>query len=456
MKIFPFLFLLISVTATAGNRYTYGVTSGGVTLQPNSSSPALVAGDTLDIQPTAVFDAVSFDRLQGRAGKCIVIRFLPGSLVTTRNAGYRGIWTNCQFVKVIGLTSHNYAGTPVLFSYFVHDIVFSNCRFINDYGVYPDKQCMLFDDKNRPEMNFNGSRQTTFYNIEIANCVFNGFRETNVITMGSDGIRSICTDFNIHHNVFKNITNYAHIAPIYIEGTCFNFHIHHNKVDSIMYDAGAYRGVHVGGISTFGWGEIDHNIFGYQYCNGVRINPLKWNGLGGAYGGDKAKLLIHDNIDHHHISYSSYEISNNNSTPRIKALQLDTAATEIYNNTTYSTKRDSYNGDYRGYQVDLLAHNVKVYNNVIINPEWDRTFDPKERDNYSVAFISGRQPGFDSSHNYLFRTAAEAGLDTTNWKLLPGSRLALLKSNAGLTSSTDFYDVKRPGGVANTPGAIQK
>jgi hypothetical protein len=450
-----FCFLFSSVEMLAGNRYTYSNTSGNANLSPSATKPALKAGDTLDIQSTAIFDVVNFSDLAGSAGKYIVIRFLPGSLLTTRNAAYRGEWSNCSFVKVTGLRSHNYAGTPILFSRFVHDIIFTDCSFTNDAGVYSDKQCMMFDDKYRTEMNFNGSKKTTFYNIEISHCVFNGFRESNVITMGSDNIRSVTTDVNIHHNVFKNISNYVAIAPSFIEGTCFNFHIHHNSFDSVMYDKDAYRGVHTGAISLYGWGEIDHNIFGYQYCNSARMNPLAWNGLDGRYGGKNARLLIHNNIDHHHISYSSYEISNNNSGPRIRALKLDTAATLICHNTTYGTKRDSYNGDYRGYLVDLVTHKVKVCNNIIINPEWDRSFDPKGRDNYTVAFISGRQPGFDSSHNYMFRTAGQAGIDTVGWKLLPNSAIGFLSSSAVAGINTDFYDRKRPGGKLNTPGALQ-
>lgn len=455
MKAISFLLLLLSLQATAGHRYTYGVVRGEVTLNAASTKPALQAGDTLDIQPTAVFNVINVENLAGSKGKYIVIRFLPGSLLTTRNAAYRGEWANSSFIKVIGLRSHNYAGTPVLFSRFVHDIIFSDCQFVNDDGSYSDKQCMMFDDKYRKDMNFDGTKKTTFYNIEINRCVFNGFREANVITMGSDGTRSVSTDVEIHHSIFKNLTNYVHIPPSFIEGTCFNYHIHHNNFDSVMYESRAFRGVHTGTISLYGWGEIDHNMFAYQYSNAARLNPLAWNGLDGKYGGSNARLQVHDNIDHHHISYSSYEISNNNSGPRIQALGLDTAVTLVYHNTTYGTKRDSYNGDYRGYLVDLLTRKVKVYNNVIINPEWDRSFDPKGRDNYTVAFISGRQPGFDSSGNYMFRTAAEAGIDTLNWTLLPNSVIRSLKSDARLTSSSDFYDSKRPGGSANTPGAVQ-
>lgn len=453
MKIF--LASILCLFCVYGNATVYlwsGSTTGGITISNTSTSPSLVGGDVLILPANGNWNSVSFQNLTGSSQ--ITIRFLAGHTITTTNAGFTGSWNTVNNVRIVGMTTHNYAGNPMWFREFVHDIVFDSCSFTNDPGSFPDKNWMRWDDNTSSAMNYDGTKNTTFYNIEIKNCLFNGIKNTNAITCGSDGIRSVCTDFNIHHNYFKNIVNDVHLSAILFEGTCFAFKFMYNRVDSILQPINAaVDGVHVGILTPFGYGEVAYNVFRWMYANTIRVNVLKWPG--GPSPGYTGQMLIHDNLDLYHASFSSYEITNNNSTPRITALGLDTAVTYVYNNTTYLTNRDSYNGDYHGVVCDLITHNVHVYSNVIISPEHDRAWDPDaSQSRYITAFISGNQPGYDSSNNHQYQWAIGV-YDSVNNTLAVGSPLVTLTSSTVIQSTFDVYGNPRPGGAANTPGAIQ-
>ncbi len=440
-KIIAILLLLPLLSQATVYNWSGSIT-GGITISSTSTSPSLTGGDVLVMPANGNWNSISFQNLT--AASTITIRFLAGSVLTTTNAGFTGSWNNVNHVRIVGLTSHNYAGNVMWFRETVHDIEFDSLSLTNDPGSFADKNWMRWDDNTVNTMDFNGTKATTFYNIEIHNSYFNGLKNTNAITMGSDGIRSICTDFNIHHNTFKNIVNDVHLSAILLEGTCFNYRFMYNRVDSILQPIVLTlpsNGVHVGIITTYGYGEVAYNYFTNMYSNTCRVNVLIWPGaLSGTYA--TGRMLIHHNIDAYHRSFSSYEITNNNSGTRIAALGLDTASTIVYNNTTHSTRRDSYNGDYHGCIVDLITHKVSVYNNVITRPEWDRTFDPDAANSrYVVAFVSGPQPFFDSSNNRQAQSPVTFGSDTATWRLLANSPL----NNAGVDLSDldvdqiDFY-----------------
>src|ERR1044071_6522496 len=109
-----FLTLLILVLVKlghAGNHYTYAVTSGTPTISASSVTPSLQHGDTLDIPANGLYTGLSFSGINGIAGDSIVIRFLPGSLITNNIGFATGEWTNVSFVKVIGLNSGNNGST---------------------------------------------------------------------------------------------------------------------------------------------------------------------------------------------------------------------------------------------------------------------------------------------------------------------------------------------------------
>jgi len=439
--------LLLALAAPA-RTYVYGVTGGGPTISPASTSPGLQPGDTLLVGGT--YYQLNFRGLQGTVDKLIYVVCLPSQLVTSSAAYTAGEWSDCAFVKLVAFRSVNNLAPVHWIRARCHDLTFDGCTYLNDRGRYSDKQVWLFDDKYSTAMTFDGTKATTFYNVTIVNCRVSGFRETNVLELGSEGKRSVCTDFTVERCSFRNLTSYAALIPGVLGGTVFNLGFRYNRVDSVLADAGAYQRVHASALTGYGNGEVAYNVFETMYANPVRWNPLTWAGLPGYAG----PLLVHDNLVHGLLSYDAFELNNNNSGPRIAALGCDTAATDVYHNTVVRTTRMSYNGDYHGYVVGLLAHKVRVRYNVIVDPEHGTTYDPAGRLGYAVAFISGDQPGFDSAGNRCFPTAAAAGLDTAGWQL---TALSPLVDAVDVSPSTQDLDgVARPQGLRKDRGALER
>lgn len=441
-------FLLLATLGCQARTYVYGITTGGPTISPSSTSPSLQGGDTL-LVPGAYYQ-LNFNGLKGTPAKRIYIVGLPGQIITSSAAFTAGEWTGCEFVTVLNINSRNNMAPVQWFRNACHDITFDGCSYVNDRGKYSTQQAFLFDDKSSGAMNFDGTKATTFYNMRITNCQFNGFQGVNAIECGSEGARSVCTDFFVENNIFRNITTYGAVVPGCVGGTIFNFQCHYNRFDSILVDVGAYQKVHASVLTGYGNGDIGFNYFSSMYAGPVRWNPLTWKGLPGYTG----PLTVHDNLVYDLKSYDAFEINNNNSGPRIKALGCDTAATDVYLNTVVRTTRMSYNGDYHGFIVGLLAHKVRVRYNVIVDPEHGTTYDPKTRLGYAVAFISGNQPGFDSIGNRSYATPAAAGLDIGTWQLSPTS--PLVDVVAPVLSKTDIDGTIRPQGPATDLGAIER
>jgi hypothetical protein len=452
------LIILVSVVAKlgfAGNHYTYGVTSGVLNITPNSVTPSLKHGDTLDFPANGVYIALQVTDLQGLPGDSIVLRFLPGSLITT-NLGYViGDWKNVAYVKLIGFNSHNNQGTPIALRGKCHSISFEHCRIINDLGNYADHAAIMVDDMYGTDMYFTGSKDQTFYDIEWKYSRIEGYNNTDVIRLGTDDTRSICTDFVFAVDTFRNMTNTVKTPVVPISGTCYNITVRDCWFDSIMATPTSV-GVHAGVIFIYGYGKIFNNKFSYAYANDVRLCPLQWLGLPG-YSGAASRTQIYNNISYHKLSYSAFETNPNNAGPRIANNNglVKLGGTDVYYNTVYYTNRDSYGGDYYGYIVDVFADSVTVHNNVIIAPERDRPWDPVGR-NYMVSMPGATRYPFDSAGNKVYRTLFDAGItDTVNWTLASTSPLVNRAVSSGVNTSFDIHYTQRPQGVANDIGAIE-
>lgn len=448
--------LFFPCVAFAGTRYTYSTTTGDVTISQNSTSPNLAAGDTLDIQATASFGSVSFNGLNGSIVGNIVIRFLAGSVVTNAATFAAGAWTNVSFVKILNMNSPNFLGNPVWLRYTVHDIIFEGCSFINDYGGYSEKQAIRADDQNISTMRFDGTKATTFYNIEIKGCTFKGFKNVNVITVGSDTARSITTDLYVHDNYFLNLTSTGASVSV-VEGTCFNYQIYNNRIDSIM--ATGTQSVHTSPFFLYGWGSIYNNFFSNQFANSARLNPIRWTGLTGYGDSATAKVLIYNNLDTNHLSFSFCEISNNNSGARFSNISgTDTAKTMVYFNTVYKTKRASYNDPVNGYHgciVDMISHYVRIYNNVIISPEADFSYDPNAASSrYIIAYISGDQFGSDTAGNRQYQNPTTAGWNAITSQPIVNGAIYNSTASGVVAVTRDFFNKERILGRTN-PGAVQ-
>ncbi|HSC37645.1 MAG TPA: PKD domain-containing protein, partial [Chitinophagaceae bacterium] len=442
--------------ANAGNHYTYTVTSGTPIITAASVPAGLQHGDTLDIPANAWYASLGVSNLNGIAGDSIVIRFLPGSLISNNVGWASGEWVNASFIKVIGLNSHNNGSPVVALRAGCHSLRFTQCNFINDAGLFSNQSAFVADDKNGTTMYFSGAKSQTFYDVHIDKSSFNGFVDAEVITVGTGSLRSISLDFEIDHNSFKNITQDMALVPYAMNLSGYNFKIHDNVLDSIVYNATACRCAHNSTITLYGNGNIYNNKFSHSYANDMRIVPMKFLGLPGYTG----PISVFNNIALWHTSYSMVETSPNNGVGRIANYPNYMAFTDtrIYYNTVYHTSRASYNGDYSGMVADVYPQQggvapVFVHNNVIIEPEQDRPWDPSR--GYVIYFGGGPTP-IDSGGNKVFQTLAQSGItDVQTW--MPSAASPLLKaadaSNPTVTS--DIYGDTRPQTVAKTVGAVE-
>ena len=449
----------------SGNHYTYALTSGNPVISASSVTPGLQHGDTLDIPANAVYTSFTVSNLNGLAGDSIVIRWLPGARITNNISYAIGEWTNVSFVKVIGLNSQNNGSTVVALRAGCHSLRFTQCNFSNVLGLYSVQPAVVIDDRYGSSMYFTGSKSQTFYDIRIDASTFNGFLDVQAIAAGTETTRSIVLDCEIDHNTFKNITQDVKIVPNAMSVTGYNFKIHDNILDSLAYNAGACDCSHNSWITIYGNGDINNNRFSHTYGNDMRIVPMKFSGLAGYDG----PMNVYNNISTWHESYSFIETSPNNGYSRASANggYLSFTDTRIYFNTVYRTKRASNNGDYAGMVVDVYAQmgsmtpvfdkKVFVHNNVIINPELDRTYDPKTR-GYVIYFGSG-SPALDSGNNKVYQTLAQAGItDTTKWT--PGTQSGLYKTAdaSNPTVATDINGVVRSAaksiGAAEAQGTV--
>jgi hypothetical protein len=455
-KLLLLIFILAFVQiGFAGNRYTYSGTSGVLDIKPSTITPSLKHGDTLDFPANGVYVAFNVTDLQGLPGDSIVFRFLPGSVITTNLGFVLGDWTHSSYIKVIGANFHNVQGTPIAFRAKCHSITFDNFSIVNDFGRYADKPAIVADDMYLGEMFFSGSKDQTFYEIEFKHGTIEGYQNTDVIRLGTDNNRSICTDFVFADVEFRNITNTYQTPGVPIAGTCYNLKVYDCLFEDIMSNPGAF-GVHGGCIFLYGYVEAHNNMFRNVYANDIRLCPLQWTGLPG-YSGPNSRSKIYNNISSHQRSFSFVETSPNNAGPRLAngGGKVFLGGTDVYYNTVYHTNRASYNGDYYGYIVDVYADSVRVYNNVIIAPEADRPWSPSTR-NYMVSMPGATRFPFDSSGNKVYRTLFEAGItDTVNWTLSATSPLVNKAVSASITTVYDKFYMPRPQGVANDIGAVE-
>jgi len=452
--------LLLMKLGYSGNHYNYALTSGNPVISATSVAAGLQHGDTLDIPANAIYTSFTVSNLNGIAGDSIVIRFLPGSRITNNIAYAIGEWTNASFIKVIGLNSHNNGSTVVALRAGCHSLRFTQCNFINDAGMYSVQPAFVTDDPYGTTMYFTGSKSQTYYDVRIDQSTFNGFLDVYAIAAGTDTTRSVILDFEFDHNTFKNITQDAKIVPNAMSITGYNFKIHDNVFDSLAYNNGACDCSHNSWITIYGNGDIYDNKFSHTYGQDMRIVPMKFSGLAGYAG----PISVYNNIATWHASYSFLETSPNNGYGRASGNggYLSFTDTRIYFNTVYRTNRASNNGDYAGMVADVYAQagtstpvynrTVFVHNNVIINPEQDRTWDPATR-GYIMYFGSGI-PAIDTGGNRVYQTLAQAGI-TDSVKLMPGASSVLVKAAdaSSPTVATDIYGTVRS--AAKSVGAAE-
>lgn len=454
--IISILFLLGFVFAShAGAKYTYGATTAGVTVNGNGNANghSLTHGDTMVIQASSAFTDFSVTNCNGILGDSIVILWLSGAYISTTN-NYSGEWSNNSYLKVIGLTSHNLAGTPIWMKATNHDIRITAASFTNDLGSYSEQPAIITDD-NGGGMVFSGSKANTFYNIQIDNSTFAGFKNTVVCRFGYGTTRSICLDFVFEFNSAINLTSTGGV-PTWVEYNGFGGHCNDNTCDSMMVNAGASQTTHDPVYSVYGYWGFWNDILKNSYAQHFRIVPLQFTGLAGYRGHNRITNSYAANSE----SYSLSEVSPDNGYARWSGYGgyvTWSDSSYLYNNLIFRTNRASHNGDYAGMILDAYPNNsgfqstystptyvghIYVHNNLAVEPEKDRTFNLATR-GYIIYYGSGAgNLVTDSGNNQVHQSRSTvAWVDTVNFRLTSTS--PALHAGIAPLRTYDIYGIEQ-------------
>ena len=421
-------FCFFVCAANAGKSYTLTATRGDITIGNNSTDPALAPGDTLFVPATGKYTSVQYRHLKGDSLNKIWVIWLPGSEVKLSAAYTQLTNYNVSYVNIEGMRHFNFYGTD-RFSFGVHDVVFKNCQWINPAGAFKDQPPVRWDDQYSPvSMVFTGKKSQTFYNITYSGCLFDGYKNTNIIEISSnwnstnnEARRSIALDFEFVNDTFQNISivNPANIQVI--AGTGFGCKVHNCVFKNILGPAKTPASL---STSIFWFGSID--VSGCKqdncYAHLLRSVPLGWSGLPGYYNKSTAARAW-NNIIHNNLGYSAFEFIRDMRGERSDANGIHVVKAICAFNTIYRTKRSNGSGAYYGFLADNVNQDsLECVYNLIISPEYDYPFDPAR--GYVMSTIIAKPKYQVITGNKVFPSWNRSILsDTTNYK--PGDAALL-------------------------------
>jgi hypothetical protein len=386
----------------------------------------LVPGDTLRIT-AGTYQGLSLNELAGTAAAPITVTCDSGAKFTC-TITINNEFSNVAFVNFSNFRYENYSGRIMWFKGACHDLRFENFNLINtaDYSFY-------IYDANKV---FNGTRDSAFYNFKWVNCVFDGKTGGGSI-VGLSGAASnkisVMLDFEIDHCTFRNFDTSNPYSVVALD-KCFNLKLHDSTFTDIG-GAGAFA--HVACLFGTGYFAVYNNTFTRVWGDEVRAMPLKLNSLG--YNGADAVNRFYNNISSDKKKYAMFEVNDVNiPDSEITASNglLSRTSTEIYFNTLYRTRKV----DYVAPLVDLYASNITIKNNLVIEPEYDATFDPGH--NYIANYGTGPLTNIVLTNNLTYGTWAQAGL-MNDGSFLPSTTSPVLDAAVG--GAVSYITVDRYG-----------
>jgi hypothetical protein len=460
MRIYLLLFFsLVTTIAHAGKSYTLAATRGDIIISNLSTSPELQPGDTLFIPAEGKYTSVQYRRLKGDSANSIHIIWLAGSQVKAPSFFQQLYNFNVSYAVIENMLHYNFYGTDK-FSYWVHDVEFKNCQWINPPGAYKDQPPIQWDDQySQVSMVFTGKKAQTFYNITYTGCKFDGFNNVNVIQISSNWNennneirRSMALDFHFIADTFQNITNTFPVTVGAIVGTGFGCKVSHCVFKNILAP-GSKQGSYSTAIMWYGSIDVSNCFMEDCYALLLRAVPTGWTGLPG-YFEKNTGARVWRNIIHNSLCFSPFEFSQDLGGNRNDLNSIHKAKAGCYYNTIYRTKRDSYRGAYYGFVANNINQDtLDCSYNLMVAPEYDFPFD--ESRGYIVAVIATAPKHQKMVGNKVFKSWARNILqDTVHYK--PGD--AALIGNPSLEYSfitTDFNGKNLPAGGPAYAGAVE-
>ncbi len=431
MRIFTWLIVLFVPVWLHATQYTLRITSGNIVISNRSTSPALVAGDTLFIPANGAYTNVQYQHLRSDTSNRIHIIWLPGSIVTSADVFQQSYDFNVTGVVIENMRHYNWFGTRKE-SYNIHHTDFVRCSWVNPKGSYKPQPCIQWDDQfAEVPMNFTGRKAQTFYSNSYIDCKFDGFFNVTVMQLSSNWNnankeinRSICLDFVFLRDTFMNVANSRGTGVGAIAGTGFNCRIEGAYFKNIS-GPGSGHGAHNQSILWYGTINVSRSRQEDCYAAMLRCIPLGWTGLPGYR--DAAACRFYRNIIVRQLNYSAVEFGQNNAGNRDTARGFFPCNAICVYNTVYSTVRVTHNnpGFYYGFVCDVVNQDsIECKYNAGVRLEYDYPYDLKR--GYAVAMVSKAARKTAIADNKIIRQYSKAVFADT-LRFAPGPMLKLDK-----------------------------
>ncbi len=404
----------VKVTARAPVNHLMEQHTGALVISGKIAGETVLGSDTITI--AGRFNEISLQDIDGKG--CEIVVDARNAIQQSPSAFHQPQWFNLHYVKLLGLRSYNWYGT-IKASYYINNFTFESCRFINSLNEYKNEPVLQFDNAAFTQMIFNGDKKQTFYNIKIIKSRIEGIRDAAPLVFGSywsqgtkEINRSIFLDGEMYLDTIRNITN-TNAAINVISGTGFNMKIHDCVLDSTEANAGAGRHNHAAEVLWYGSIDFYNNRLSDNYAASLRAIPLGWTGLPGYRN---TSVRMYNNIIQRQLSFSPFEVSRNGAGGRDSAHGFFPVPSFCVHNTIDSTVRGSYNGDYFGFILDVVnagldsithTDSVFCFNNVIVHPEYDRSYNAATR-NYVWAVVSRAPTEIATGSNKIFKEHSSA------------------------------------------------
>jgi hypothetical protein len=474
-----FLFaLLLSTSLCNATVYTYSSTSGNVTINGAGGSgyASLVAGDVLNIQ-AGVYSGYSVTNVTGTSVDSIVINWQAGAVIDNNFCGFCfNEWRNVHYVKMIGLTAVRTGVGIVDMRINCDNIRITSYSFnnIGNASTFSNNFAVNIADTYGAGEIFDGTVNSTFYNIRMDNGFIRGFQNNDVIRLGKGDNSNVVLNFQFDNNICRGFVNTgSSITPIIAARSAFGLKVFNNLIDSFPRSTGT--NTHNAAFRIIGNGKFYNNKFKNLFANRIRIAAVRLSSVnpGVVATGATDSVYIFNNIDSFSTCYPSYETNPNlesggvyDYVNNLSGGNTRFCGTIIANNSTIKTSIDPYN-NYHGALADVYGYSSGNYganvpaNNYFVSVK--NNFIAEQANSGTIGYnnltvFGNGLSGFtyDTTGNLQFATVANALINTTTFA--PSNTSLLYNSgvvNSSLNRTLDYYGNTVPfAGIADK-GAVE-
>ena len=370
---------MVSLFAMAGNRYSYNLSGGGVTITATNTGHTLVSGDSVfftsssaisDITPDATLNGIFLD-----FSACAITHLKSGGL-------YQLTWacTNCT---IRGINALNWYVNIRMHQ--THNNRILKWHVQNTGANISDAPLLQWDYPYNTDMVYTGLQSQTFYHETVDSCYFDGFKDVSGVftaggnwngTTNTSGVtednRSFLNNFTCNVDSFLNISSTSGANSIYaIAGTGFGCKIN-NPYFLNIDGPGSFHHSHNAAVLWYGSIIMSNPYIASSYASVLRNYNSRSTVFGGVYANDTSAVEYGLGKDFLSYSFAEGNRSTSDMGNRNHANGFYSSAIGAYYCTVDSTTVNSYNGTWHGRIMDFVNEDTgKVIGCVIFRPELD-------------------------------------------------------------------------------------